>query len=59
MPAVDRCQTAEFLFFSSGPIVAASRQFGDQGKDPTYLFDRNYMRFFSVCAGNFGQSFRA
>ena len=52
MPAVDHCQLAEFLLFSGGLIVAASRRFGDQGKDPTYLFDRTYIRFFSVsCAG--------
>ena len=31
MPAVDHCQLAEFLLFSGGPIVAASRRFGGQG----------------------------
>ena len=52
MPAVDRCQLAEFLLFSGGSIVAASRRFGDQGKDPTHLYNRIYIRF---CAGNFDQ----
>ena len=38
MPAVDHCHFAEFLLFSGGSIVAVSRRFGGQGKDPTYLF---------------------
>ena len=37
-PAVDHCQLAEFLLFSGGIIVAVSRRFRGQGKDPTYLF---------------------
>ena len=46
-PAVDHHQFAEFLLFSGGPVVAATRRFRGQGKDPACLFHRVCTRFVS------------